>query len=207
MTAPHPDRDLWRWPALLLWLIFFLVGLLPEKTFFLLRDLGYVATQNASVNSVWLPVAAMAAFLTFFAYYVCREANLDPGEAEGKALQIAVFALLAFLPLRLEQFKEYLLVPVPEHRRLLIGACTVKCVAWLYLLSLVIRYYCWKGGRVFTLLPSAFSSRQHSRIHTQTCDKPSSPGTSTHVPDAAFGTAENRTAEATIDSGGTEKDV
>lgn len=203
MIAPCSNRDLWRWPTLLLWLIFLLAGLLPEKAFFLLRDLGHVATQNASVNSVWLPVVAMAAYLTFFAYYVCRKADLESGEAEGKALQIAVLALLAFLPLRLEQFNEYLLVPVPEHRRLLIAACTVKCIAWVYLLTLLLRYYCWNGKSAFSRMPSAFSSRPRP----QTCIKPTADFIPDQEPNTASETVKNPTSEATINKNRLDKGV
>lgn len=158
MTSSPRQSDFWRWPALVLWLVFFFVGLVPEWVYYRLRDLGAVTTQRALVNSYYLLPFAMAAFLAAFTHWRCREAAVNPSEARGKALQIWVLSLLAFLPIRLEHVWDYLGIPVPEYRRLILTMAAAKGLAWLYLLSLIVRFHLWSGHAVYqrmrSLLPS-----------------------------------------------------
>lgn len=159
MNSNPPRFDPWRAPALFLWLVFFAVGLVPEWVYGQLRNMGGVVTQRALINNMSLLPLAMAAYLTLFFYQRCAEAGLPPVETKGKSFQLGLLALIAFvLPVHLEQFMEYMTVPVAEYRRIIFGLIAAKCIAWLYLFSVIGRYYLGNGYRVFVRMPSLFPS-------------------------------------------------
>lgn len=148
--------DLWRLPALALWGVFFLVGLFPELTFALLRDWGRVVTQTAAVNSVWILVVSLIAFITYYVYAQAKEVTPDPERLQRRALFTALLASVAFLPLRLEAFQSFGNIPLFEQRLLVYCAAGSKCVAWSFLGSLVFLSHTRIGARAFLLLPSSF---------------------------------------------------
>ncbi len=159
MNSTPPRFDPWRAPALFLWLVFFAVGLVPEWVYVQLRDVGGVVTQRALINNMALLPMAMTAFLTLFFHQRCAEAGLHPVETKGKTFQLGLLALIAFvLPVHLEQFMEYMTIPVAEYRRIIFSLIAAKCIAWLYLVSVIGRYYLGNGHRVFIRMPSLFPS-------------------------------------------------
>ena len=141
MSADHSLRDPWRWPAAVLWFVFFLLGLWPELTFDLLRMAGYVFSQNAIINSYNFITWALTAFVAHFVYHRSIEAELPPIEALGKAMQLGILAFVAFIDLPVE------LIPDTRYlmdRVLIMGTVGFKLLVWLYLYSLIFRYY-WTG--------------------------------------------------------------
>lgn len=134
------------------------MGLQPEATYEILREWGLVATQRAVVNNHGFIVIGFAAYLVFFTHRRCLEAAVRPMDAFGKALQIGVLALLAFLPLRLEHALNYQHIPVPAYRRLILFMAAAKCLAWVYLLSVLVRYYFLSGLAVYAHMVSIFPS-------------------------------------------------
>ncbi|MBI2423709.1 MAG: hypothetical protein HYV27_12840 [Candidatus Hydrogenedentes bacterium] len=141
-----------------LWTVFFCAGLLPVETFYLLRDLGMVLTQSALVNSFHLVGLSLAAYMGFFVYFRCREEGLDAPEAQGKALQLGVVALVAFLPLPFQQIVDVSEMPTAYFRYLTIGIAVLKVWCWLYLYLLLLVYYVLNHAAVFTGIHSWFPS-------------------------------------------------
>lgn len=141
MTPNPTPRDVWRWPAVVLWLVFFLLGLWPEFTFETLRWAGYVFTQNAIINSYNFITWSLTAFFGYFIYHRCVEAGLPPLEALGKAIQLGVLGFVAFIDLPIEQINH---IRYASDRVLVMGTVGLKLLVWGYLFVLLVRYY-WRG--------------------------------------------------------------
>ena len=138
MSNNFTRRDPWRWPVLLLWSMFFILGLWPELSFTLMRSAGYVFSQNAIINSYHFITWCLTGYIVHFAYHRCLEANLPAVEALGKAMQIGVLAFVAFIDMPVEQF---FLIRDAMDRALVFGMAAVKVLTWLYLLSLLVRFH------------------------------------------------------------------
>ena len=147
MSAPSPARDLWRWPALLLWCLFFMLGLWPELTFTMLREAGYVFSQNAVINSYNFISWCLTGFLAHFVYHRCVEAELPPLEALGKAFQIGVLGFVAFIDLPIEQIVH---IRDAIDRALVLGTIGLKFMVWLYLYILIARYYWSRNAEIIS---------------------------------------------------------
>jgi hypothetical protein len=155
VSETQQKSDYWRWPALLLWLIFFTVGIVPERIFLVLRDIADISTYDAALNSYQLITLALAAYFGFFCYQRCHDAGLDAPIAQAKAIQVAALGLLAFLDVPFEQ----LLEGRNPYYHFLLGISAAKMLTWLYLYSIMVRYYVARKRNVFahmvTLIPSA----------------------------------------------------
>ncbi|MCP4641824.1 MAG: hypothetical protein GY851_15380 [bacterium] len=159
MTDRDQDIDLWAIPNLLLWTAFFGIGLEPERTFVLLRQLSGVVTQSAWVNSPGLITAAFAVYLSVFVYHSCIGAGLEPRGAQGRAVQTGVLGLAAFLWYSPRQLIAWVQdIPVPELRWIVYGAAVMKLVSWLYLYLMVLRYVGLGQKRTFASMPVVFPS-------------------------------------------------
>ena len=162
-------NDPWAIGAFLLWALILLAGLLPTATFWWLRNLGGVLTQNALVNSpidIWI---AFSAYVVFFTWGRCREGNAIPERARANALQIGFFAFAAFSPIRPQHIQWALQIPDSSLRAYLLtvigGLTLLKLGAWLYLLSLLTRYYLFHNYTVFSNIPSIFPSiRREAKV-------------------------------------------
>jgi len=160
MSDTKPDP--WRWPNLLLWLLFMVVGLLPARTFYWLRRMGDVVTSDAMINSPWIVYYAAVAFMTWFAYQATG-GIASAAERRGRVFTVTAFSMIAFLPIRLDEFARYVDVFDPSLRNMALMALGVKCVAWLYLLWLLARYYLVDPQvfeRVAPLLPSVIAEQR-----------------------------------------------
>ncbi len=138
MSTQLTRRDPWRWPALLLWFIFFLIGLWPEQSFSVMRTAGYVFSQNAIVNSYHFITWCLVGFIVHFTYHRCLDSRFPPLEALGKSIQLGVVAFVAFVDLPVK------LIPDIRHtldQSIVIGMVMTKLLAWLYLYTLMVRYY------------------------------------------------------------------
>lgn len=161
MSPQQSPQDPWRWPTLLLWLVFFALGLWPEMTFALLRAAGYVFTQNAIINSYNFITWCLTGFVGYFVYQRCLEAELPPPDALLKAIQLGVLAFVAFIDLPVEQIPE---IHDVNYRALVLGTLALKLLVWLYLYSLVARYHWTRRPQIvagalpyFALIPAANS--------------------------------------------------
>lgn len=151
------SRDPWRAAAFGLWELFFLVGLLPEPVFRLLRDAGAVLPQRAVVNSPYAITIGLAGFLAVFAYNQCRRHGLSHGEAGDKSLQYAVVALVAFLPVDFIGVLNVIGNELVRNRSTIYLSTAAKSVAWLYLMMLICKYYLGNDS-AFMSMPSFFPS-------------------------------------------------
>jgi hypothetical protein len=154
--------DVWRVFILLLWAAFFAVGLFPEWVYDQARDLGRVAAQRALTNSSWLITFSWAGYLGWFTLLRCREAADSQAAASAKGVQVLLLGLTAFMPLRLENIAEVQYIPVPSFRWLVYGTACAKCIAWLYLVLVVLRYYYFSGHQTFSNMPAIFPSAHES---------------------------------------------
>ena len=165
-------RDIWDLFTLGAWFVFFSIGLAPELAFYGIRAAAQVRTSTALVNSSAVITLGFAAYVALFAFRRCRDTGLTRYLAQGKALEVGLIALVAFLelPARGSIFQSRTLVMVllslneiPDRYLqavvLFVGAS--KLLAWSYLFSLMIRYHAFGNRRVFAEVPSLFPSMHH----------------------------------------------
>ena len=152
------NPDLWRVPAFLLWLLLFLGGLAPDRVFLLLREWGHVKTQSALINSHYLITLALAGFYGYFTYQRCIDAGCSELLARGKALQATVIGLVAFLAVPWSLLRVLSELPRLELRLVVVLACSLKAGAWIYLMTVLVRYYFWSGQAVYHGMPSLLPS-------------------------------------------------
>lgn len=98
MSQSNISFNIWTLPTLALWLVFFIVGLLPESAYWAARVAGGVVTQNAIINSPSLVTLFLALYLAFFAHRRCLDAGVSRENALARAIQVGILALIAFLP-------------------------------------------------------------------------------------------------------------
>ena len=103
---------------------------------------------------------SLTAYLAFFANRRCRESGLSRVASQGKALEIAVLGLVAFLeiPAKGSAFEARTLLEIVFDFRSLPGRYLQTVVlfvglskigVWLYLYSLVLRYHAYGNRSVF----------------------------------------------------------
>lgn len=172
-------RDVWDLLTLAFWFVFFMVGLAPELWFALMRQMGGVSPYSALVNSSAIITVSFSIYLALFAYRRCRSAGLTPYLSQGKALEVALLGLVAFLELpamragiegRRTLLALVLDLGVVEERSLqgiILFVTASKLLAWMYLFSLMLRYHAFGNRGVFTQVPSMFPS-MHRTEHAIT---------------------------------------
>ncbi len=160
MDTTVPTNNPWRWPTVALWALFFIAGLLPDETFEALRIVSGVVTARAAINSPWVLPLAQCAFLFHFVLGACQRARIHPHQASAKALQIAILALIAFLPVELSQLLNIQHSPIPELRMFYCAIAIIKASTWLYLFQLIARYHL-QGPQVLRALWVIFPSARH----------------------------------------------
>lgn len=171
MSDSH-NVTIWDGFTMSLWTFFFFAGLAPEFAFHWFRALSGVTTQHAFVNSSAVITIALAIYLAFFVARQCKVAGLHDADAQGKALQVGILALLAFLelPSRGSTFGTQTLLGLmfqssymedPDLRKIvwIVGCC--KLSAWAYLYSLMIRFHLLGRRQVFSRIPTFFVRHQH----------------------------------------------
>lgn len=171
MPREYPESRVWGFFALLLWLAFFTLGLFPNFIYEYLRNEANVITAHALVNSVYLLYSALIVYFFGFLYRAARYAGLSSVMAQVLAVQLSLVALLAFLPLPLEYIPDYFRAPDATWRRLILAVCAFKIASWLYLLTLLFRYYLFSGAEVFRQMAPVFPSAHHDDADTQSTAK------------------------------------
>lgn len=158
MSRENRESRLWGVAALLMWFAFFALGLFPDFFFDYLREQGEVVPNRALTNSVVLLYLGLVAYFFSFVVRAARAADLSSAVSQMLAVQLSIMALMAFMPLKLELIFDYLRLSEPFWRRAILGVCVLKVASWLYLLSLLIRYYLWAGAEVFRQMAPLFPS-------------------------------------------------
>lgn len=162
-------RDVWDALTLALWIPFFLIGLVPELAFYVFREFARVPPYTALVNSSAVITLTFAAYFAFFAYRRCQEVGLSRYIAQGKALEVGLLALVAFLDMPAKGFTfeartllavllEFGQIPDRYLQMIVLFVGASKMIAWLFLLSLVVRYHAFGNRRTFAQVPSLFPS-------------------------------------------------
>ena len=172
MTDSH-KVTIWDGLTLGLWSLFFIVGLAPELFFHGFRIVARVTTHHAFVNSSAVITVGFSAYIAFFVSRQCRRAGLNDGDAHGKALQVGILAMIAFLELpsqsavfgtqtllllMLQSF--HMSDPYLRNVILLVGCC--KLISWFYLYSLMLRFHLMGRRHVFSRMPTFFLSHHHT---------------------------------------------
>jgi hypothetical protein len=165
------DRDVWRVPAFILWIFFFLIGLAPEEVYFWLREVAGVLPQRALVNSYHLITLGLAGYLGLFCYHRCLDAGLSPREAQDRGLQLTVVGLVAFLSFDFRLLVTAHMNSIFQYRLTTYFVGISKLVAWWALMALFIRYYAFREDRVFAGIPSLFPST-HRRSKNEASTSP-----------------------------------
>lgn len=170
----HERRNVWDLLTLGLWSCFFAIGLVPELAFYALRELAAVPSYVALVNSSAVITIALTAYLAFFAHRRCRGSGLSRVASQGKALEIAVLGLVAFLeiPAKGSAFEARTLLGIvfdfrslPDRylQTVVLFVGLSKLGVWLYLYSLVLRYHAYGNRHVFARIPSLFPSMREQK--------------------------------------------
>ncbi len=158
MDYPKARWDLWTLPAYLLWLLFFVIGFDPELAYEFAREIGFVVSQNALVNSNHVVTLALAGYFGFFTYQRCIEAGLRKPDAQTQGLQFAILGLIAFLAFSPFQLIGYAEIPVAKLRFIVLLVGGTKLFMWLLLLGVIARYYLLGHVHVFASMVSVFPS-------------------------------------------------
>lgn len=169
---PDNHRDIWDFFTLSLWTLFFAVGFTPELAFYGLRAISGVTSFTALVNSSAVLTLSLTAYLAFFCYRRCLEWGVSTTIAQGKAMEVAVLSLVAFLeiPAKGTIFETRTLISIVLEFRDLPGLYlqsvvlfvgVSKLLTWLYLYSLVLRYHAFGNRGVFARIPSLLPSMRN----------------------------------------------
>lgn len=159
MSEPG-ENTIWDYWTMCLWSAVFAMGLVPEYAFHGIRMMGGVATRDALVNSSAVLTLGLAAYLAFFASRQCKAAGMDSADANGRGVQVALWAMIAFLeiPTQSSVFGTQTLLgimfrsaelPTAELRTVIwvVGVC--KLLAWGYLYSLLVQFHVFGHREVF----------------------------------------------------------
>ena len=163
MNESQRIPDPWALPTLALWIVFLIVGLFPDRVFVLMRNLGGVVTMDAYVNSPYVITIAFTVYLAVFVFLRCKEGGHTDAQAQGRAVQAGLVAVIAFLwqPLGLLAVSDEIYAPRLEllvFKFLIYTTVFLKMLSWLYLLSLFVRYYAFGNRCVFADMPCVFPS-------------------------------------------------
>lgn len=159
MSEPRKNT-LWDYWTMCLWSTIFAMGLVPEFAFHGMRMIGGVASRNALVNSSAVLTLGLSVYLAFFVVRQCRAAGMEPADANGRGIQVALWAMIAFLelPTRSAVFGTHTLLgimfnsgalPTAELRTVIWIVGCAKLLAWGYLYSLLIQFHIFGNRDVF----------------------------------------------------------
>ena len=163
------SRDVtpWDFLTMTLWSVIFAIGLVPELAFHGLRGMAHVSTRNAFINSSGMITFALCVYIAMFAFRQCRAHGMSGIDAQGKAIHIALLALVAFIeiPGRSPIFGTQTLLGLMFQSSLqqdlslklvLWGVGLTKFGVWLYLYTLLIRFHVLGNRQVFCRVRTFF---------------------------------------------------
>ncbi len=174
-----PRVSRWDLLTLGLWSIFFLVGLVPDLAYYLLREWAFVSPRTAVVNTPAIVTFTFSAYFAFFVLRRCRESGLTEVGAQGRAIQAGLLGIVAFLYLPstggasatgsapheartiLELLVNYRDISVPLLKWYVLFIGWSKLLAWWYLFTLIVRYHVFGNRAVFAAMPSFFYSARN----------------------------------------------
>ena len=197
MAEHEPAADPWRFPLLLLWQLVFLIGLVPETVFFVLRRAASVSTFAAMVNSPAMITLSLACYVALFVWRRCREWGVSIGDAAGKSFQFGIFATMAFMVGSFRWDEPGILVllwhirevPIFFFQAVVFAMAFAKLTAWLYLLIIFFRYYALGQERVFvetaSIFPSAYVHREPEPAEHSALEDPDAPQDAPTAPTGA----------------------
>lgn len=152
----------------MLWLVFFLIGFDPELAYEFAREIGFVVSQNAMVNSPHVVTLALAGYFGFFTYQRCIDAGLPKPESQTQGLQFGILGLIAFLAFSPFQLVSYAEIPVAKLRFIVLLVGGTKLFMWFLLLGIIARYYLLGHVNVFastvSVFPSAHSGEDKEKL-------------------------------------------
>jgi len=158
LSDPNKTPDWWCVPTFAVWLVYLFVGFMPEPFFLHIQELARVAQRNAMVNRPAFITVFFAGYMAFFVLRVCRREKVPEMDALGRAIQIGVAALVAFLPGVISVLPYAAQTDVTEQKVAIYVLAAGKGAAWLYLFWLLFRFYCFGDRRVFAETSSVFPS-------------------------------------------------
>ena len=153
--------DYWRIPTFILWMVFMLIGLVPDAVFHFLQLSAGVMRYEALIGSPLVMTVAFAGYMAAFAYSESLRGGSPQHMALGNAIQIGTVGLIAFLPVTLEsiqfavEMRYYNLAMVSF---IVLTTASIKLMAWGYLMSFLVRYYLLGRQDVFARMASFFPS-------------------------------------------------
>lgn len=161
--------NFWDLATLMLWAVFFAVGLVPELVYYILRDAGNVIIRTAFVNTSAVITVSFTAYLAIFVFRQCRASGLSDTDSRGRALQVTILGIAAFLEIPakgatfdvrtlLEIMVHFRELPDPMLRVTIVTIGASKIISWCYLFSLVLRYHAFANRDVFAKLSPLFAS-------------------------------------------------
>jgi hypothetical protein len=143
-----------------------------------LRIVARVPAHNAFVNSSAVITVALALYFAYFVRRCCLNAGLTATESQGRATQVGLIALVAFIEIPQSGLYSdgrtllYLVIRSQDIadtylKSVVLAAGASKLIAWWYLYSLVLRYHAFGARDVFvrmaTVFPSARSAERPKR--------------------------------------------
>lgn len=181
----QPKRDAWDILSLGLWSVFFAIGLVPELAFYALRELSGVVSRTAFVNTSAVITIGFTLYLALFAWRRCLDAGLSRPEAQVRALQVGLLALIAFLELPaqgatfetrtlLEVLANFNEIPDQYLKMVVLFVGICKLAAWWYLFQVILRFYAFGNYKVFTAMPTLFSTGVANGTEQQSNESPES---------------------------------
>ncbi|MFP6581704.1 MAG: hypothetical protein VCD00_04035 [Candidatus Hydrogenedentota bacterium] len=142
----------WDLLTMVLWSALFGVGLVPELAFHTIRGFAGVSSSGSLVNSSSTITLGFAIYVSLFVLRQCKAAGLEQINAQGRAVQAALWSLIAFLeiPTRSPIFGTQTLLgilwespslPSLELKAVIWAVGFCKLIAWSYLYSLMFRFH------------------------------------------------------------------
>lgn len=140
--SPQGPGAIGRLLTLVLWTAFFLIGLFPDLFFqsICLLSFGWIPSRTVFPYSDFGVTVALSLYFGVFVFHQARAAGRAAGDASTRGVYGWALALVAFLG-----GVQFLVAMPPGMPRLYRAAVYVgmsaKLLAWVYLYTLVLRYY------------------------------------------------------------------